>query len=82
MKILRKQILTYALLFGVLAAVAKTGKLFTTDSYLSSSMVNDVYQDRDGIIWIGTGNGLFCLDIATGRISDWSSLPGKDNITN
>ena len=28
------------------------GKMFTVDKDLSSSMLNKIYQDRDGIIWI------------------------------
>lgn len=46
------------LLLTVLTGAAQTGKLFTTDRELSSSMVNDVYQDHDGIIWIATEDGL------------------------
>lgn len=38
--------------------LGQTGKLFTIDSDLSSSMVMDVYQDRSGYIWIATEDGL------------------------
>ena len=34
------------------------GKLFTVDGELSSSMVNSIYQDKEGIIWIATEDGL------------------------
>ena len=34
------------------------GRLFTSDSELSSSLVNQIYQDRKGFIWIATYNGL------------------------
>lgn len=34
------------------------GKMFTTDNELSSSMINKVYQDKDGIIWMATEDGL------------------------
>ena len=34
------------------------GKMFTVDKDLSSSMLNKIYQDRDGIIWIATEDGL------------------------
>lgn len=34
------------------------GKMFTTDKELSSSMINKIYQDKDGIIWIATEDGL------------------------
>lgn len=33
-------------------------KLFTTDRELSSSLINKVYQDRNGMIWIATEDGL------------------------
>lgn len=32
--------------------------MFTTDNELSSSMINKIYQDKDGIIWIATEDGL------------------------
>ena len=32
--------------------------MFTTDKELSSSMINKIYQDKDGIIWIATEDGL------------------------
>lgn len=34
------------------------GKMFTVDKDLSSSLLNKIYQDRDGIIWIATEDGL------------------------
>ena len=37
---------------------AQTGKLFDADKQLSSSFTNQVYQDRDGFIWVVTRNGL------------------------
>lgn len=43
-------------------AQAQTGKLFTVDSDLSSSMVMDIHQDRDGFIWIATEDGLNRFD--------------------
>ncbi|MDT0688767.1 two-component regulator propeller domain-containing protein [Salegentibacter sp. F188] len=37
---------------------AQSGRLFSTDSQLSSSLVNDVHQDSKGFIWIATEDGL------------------------
>lgn len=37
---------------------AQSGKLFSADAELSSSLINQVYQDRNGIIWIATEDGL------------------------
>ncbi|MDO4171380.1 MAG: two-component regulator propeller domain-containing protein [Prevotellaceae bacterium] len=39
-------------------AIAQSGRLFNTDEQLSSSLVNQVYQDRQGFIWVCTANGL------------------------
>ena len=33
-------------------------KFFTTDRELSSSLINKIYQDRNGMIWIATEDGL------------------------
>lgn len=33
-------------------------KFFTADKELSSSLINKIYQDRDGMIWIATEDGL------------------------
>ena len=34
------------------------GKLFNTDNQLSSNLATQVFQDRDGFIWVSTRNGL------------------------
>ncbi len=41
-----------------LGAAAQHGQLFTTKDRLGSSLVNQVYRDRHGMIWICTENGL------------------------
>ena len=46
------------LLVASIVVKGQTGKLFTIDSDLSSSMVTDIYQDRSGYIWIATEDGL------------------------
>lgn len=54
-----KKIFTFSLLLLLQSiAYAQSGKLFTVDRELSSSMVNDVYQDSNGLIWIATEDGL------------------------
>lgn len=45
-------------LLATLTAGAQEGKLYTVNQELSSSMINQVYQDREGIIWISTEEGL------------------------
>ncbi len=36
----------------------QSGKLYSTDTELSSSMINQVFQDSRGLIWIATEDGL------------------------
>lgn len=50
------------------ASVARTGKLFTADRELSSSMVTHLMQDSNGNIWISTENGLNRYDAAKFRL--------------
>ena len=45
-----------------LNAVAQTGKLFNTENQLSSSFANQVFQARNGFIWIATRNGINVYD--------------------
>ena len=37
---------------------AQNGRIFSADSELSSSLINDIYQDHKGYIWIATEDGL------------------------
>ncbi|MDO4163854.1 MAG: two-component regulator propeller domain-containing protein [Bacteroides sp.] len=41
-----------------LLCYGQESKLFTVDRELSSSMINSIYQDKNGIIWIATEDGL------------------------
>lgn len=45
------------LTFGV-QIIARPYSLMLSDKQLSSSLINNVYQDRDGMIWVATENGL------------------------
>ncbi len=45
-------------LMALFCAHAQEGKLLTVNQELSSSMINHIYQDREGIIWISTEDGL------------------------
>lgn len=49
-------------IFISLKVNGQTGRLFTVDSELSSSMVMDIHQDRTGYIWIATEDGLNKFD--------------------
>ena len=51
----------YLILLSLLFTVnvnAQIGKLYNGDNQLSSSFVNNVFQDKDGYMWIATRNGL------------------------
>ncbi|WP_239060767.1 two-component regulator propeller domain-containing protein [Bacteroides sp. 519] len=50
------------LLFYPLQLWSQTGRFFSTDKELSNSLVNKVYQDRKGYIWIATEDGLNKFD--------------------
>lgn len=51
-------VLIASLLFVCHAAYAQADRLFTVDRQISSSMVNHLYQDSKGYIWVATENGL------------------------
>ncbi|MEZ5070119.1 MAG: two-component regulator propeller domain-containing protein [Bacteroidales bacterium] len=51
-----------ALLLACTQGWAQSGKFFTVDNELSSSLVQDVYQDHHGFIWIATVDGLLRYD--------------------
>lgn len=53
-----KNALSVLLLFLSLVCHGQSPKLFTTDRELSSSLINHLYQDLNGFIWIATEDGL------------------------
>lgn len=54
-----KNALSVLLLFlSSLLCHGQSPKLFTADRELSSSLINHIYQDRSGFIWIATEDGL------------------------
>lgn len=54
--------LTVLILLISLVCHGQSPKLFTTDRELSSSLINHIYQDRNGFIWIATEDGLNRFD--------------------
>ena len=50
-------ILVYLFIY-TLSVSARPYNFMLSDKNLSSSLVNSIYQDRDGMIWISTENGL------------------------
>lgn len=54
----QKSAICFLYLFLSVLCYGQTGKLFTVDNELSSSMINSIYQDKEDIIWIATEDGL------------------------
>jgi ligand-binding sensor domain-containing protein/signal transduction histidine kinase/CheY-like chemotaxis protein/AraC-like DNA-binding protein len=55
----------FSLLFAIIAALSsysQTTKFFSTEQGLSNSLINQIYQDKKGFIWIATENGLNKFD--------------------
>ncbi|MDR0977155.1 MAG: response regulator [Prevotellaceae bacterium] len=50
------------LLLIPLPLAAQTGKYYSTDNGLSSSLINHIYQDRQGFIWIASEYGIERFD--------------------
>src|SRR5574344_1295407 len=69
-------------ILSTIAVTAQTGRLFNTDKKLSSSLINQIYQDRNGFIWIATGNGLNQYDGYQFRIFQKKQYTGNSNYSN
>ena len=67
------------MLFCPLFAVGQNGNYYNVDKHLSSSFVNQIYQDNRGFIWIATRNGLNRYDGYNFRIYK-KGMPGCDGL--
>lgn len=56
------RILYILLLLISLGTAGQTGKFYSPDKDLSNSLINQIYQDKRGFIWIATENGLNKFD--------------------
>lgn len=79
-----KKILYIGLLscFSIIAVHAQISILYSTENQISSSLVNDIYQDKQGFIWISTEYGLNRFDgneFITYRHKDNDSTSLKNN---
>lgn len=72
-----KSILCITYLWISLICHAQSGKLFTTDRELSSSLINKIYQDRNGMIWVATEDGLNRYDGA--KFTTYKHQQGNPN---
>jgi signal transduction histidine kinase/ligand-binding sensor domain-containing protein/DNA-binding NarL/FixJ family response regulator len=56
---MKKLILLFCLISGYNSTVhSQTTKFYSTEQGLSNSLINQIYQDKKGFIWIATENGL------------------------
>ena len=58
----RRILALVALLVAVFPAAGQMARLYTTESGLPNSRVNEIYQDSRGFVWISTENGLARFD--------------------
>lgn len=58
----KRIITTLSILTWTLSIYAQFGKLFTSDDRLSSSLINDIKQDKNGFVLIATQDGLNVFD--------------------
>ena len=49
-------------LLGCVMSFAQSIRFYSSDEELSNSLINTIYQDRRGFIWVATQDGLNCLD--------------------
>lgn len=49
-------------IFFCISLIAQTRTFFSTDNGLSNSLINQIYQDKEGYIWIATEYGLNKFD--------------------
>ncbi|MDR2813221.1 MAG: response regulator [Prevotellaceae bacterium] len=62
------------LLLSCNATSAQTTKFFSIDQGLSNSLINQVYQDKKGFIWVATENGLNKFD--GNKFTVYRKIPG------
>lgn len=58
----KKSLIFIIVFFAIIVCQAQNERFFTTDNNLSSSLINSIYQDKQGYIWISTSNGLNKFD--------------------
>lgn len=60
---LKPLVLTFCFIsFLYATALASSCVVFTSERVLPSNMVNQVFQDRDGVVWVATEDGLVRFD--------------------
>lgn len=74
--VIMKTLLSILFLFFATYGYSQSEKLFTVDRELSNSNINQIYQAKDGVIWIATEDGLNRYDGA--KFSVYKHKEGND----
>lgn len=69
--------LSLIFLFIAIYSYGQSEKMFTVDRELSNSTINQIYQARDGVIWIATDDGLNRYDGA--KFSVYKHIEGNES---
>lgn len=75
--VIMKTLLSILFLFFATYGYSQSEKLFTVDRELSNSNINQIYQAKDGVIWIATEDGLNRYDGA--KFSVYKHKEGNDS---
>ena len=59
---MKNTLILFLLLTLSVRIFSQTNTFYTTGEHLSSSLINDIYQDKQGFIWIATEYGLNLFD--------------------
>jgi len=70
-------ILLVIAMLSIMGSMAQSYRFYTSDNELPSSMVNWLYQDRHGFVWIATENGLVRYDGA--RFVTYTHVPSDSH---
>jgi signal transduction histidine kinase/ligand-binding sensor domain-containing protein/DNA-binding response OmpR family regulator len=73
-KYLRALFSSLLFLISALSTLAQSPKLFTSSHDMSSSLINSVCQDSNGMIWVATEDGLNRYDGS--KITIYKNIPG------
>ena len=66
----------FAILLSGISSFAQKTRLITTEDHLSNSLINQVFQDSKGYIWIATEDGgLNIYNRTTGTVNTFDKIP-------